>query len=105
MHKAAHWGERTRTTRLKTAQFVDCSRKFELHLGTNYGVFLNGVVEISHVCPQAHSHVESSPSSVIDLLLHESAVCLLQATDREKDPIMYSILSGDPDNVFELNQT
>ncbi|KAF5891995.1 protocadherin-15 isoform X2, partial [Clarias magur] len=29
----------------------------------------------------------------------------LQATDREKDPIMYSILSGDPDNVFELNQT
>ncbi|XP_060747515.1 protocadherin-15b [Tachysurus vachellii] len=29
----------------------------------------------------------------------------LQATDREKDPIMYSILSGDPDNIFELNQT
>ncbi|KAF4085313.1 hypothetical protein AMELA_G00115940 [Ameiurus melas] len=29
----------------------------------------------------------------------------LQATDREKDLIMYSILSGDPDNVFELNQT
>ncbi|KAF7705116.1 hypothetical protein HF521_020402 [Silurus meridionalis] len=30
---------------------------------------------------------------------------VLWATDREKDPIMYSILSGDPDNVFELNQT
>ncbi|XP_047673867.1 protocadherin-15b isoform X3 [Tachysurus fulvidraco] len=29
----------------------------------------------------------------------------LQATDREKDPIMYSILGGDPDNIFELNQT
>lgn len=29
----------------------------------------------------------------------------LQATDREKDPIMYTILSGDPDNIFELNQT
>lgn len=39
-----------------------CSIKAELHLGTNYGVFLNDVVELSqavHFCPKAHSHVES----------------------------------------------
>ncbi|XP_066519597.1 protocadherin-15b isoform X3 [Hoplias malabaricus] len=29
----------------------------------------------------------------------------LQATDRERDPITYSILSGDPGAIFELNQT
>ncbi|XP_057214580.1 protocadherin-15b [Triplophysa rosa] len=29
----------------------------------------------------------------------------LQATDRERDPITYTILSGDPDNVFEVSQT
>lgn len=29
----------------------------------------------------------------------------LQAADRERDPIVYSILSGDPDAIFELNQT
>ncbi|XP_062859536.1 protocadherin-15b [Trichomycterus rosablanca] len=29
----------------------------------------------------------------------------LQATDREGDPITYSIVSGDPDNIFEIDQT
>ncbi|XP_072522693.1 protocadherin-15b isoform X1 [Salminus brasiliensis] len=29
----------------------------------------------------------------------------LQATDRERDPITYSVLSGDPGAIFELNQT
>ncbi|XP_051968339.1 protocadherin-15b [Xyrauchen texanus] len=28
----------------------------------------------------------------------------IQATDRERDPITYSILSGDPDNIFEVSQ-
>ncbi|XP_036428098.1 protocadherin-15b [Colossoma macropomum] len=29
----------------------------------------------------------------------------LQATDRERDPITYNVLSGDPSAIFELNQT
>nr|XP_009304713.1 protocadherin-15 isoform X2 [Danio rerio] len=29
----------------------------------------------------------------------------IQATDREKDPITYSIQKGDPNNVFEVSQT
>ncbi|KAI5103079.1 protocadherin-15 isoform X2, partial [Silurus meridionalis] len=45
-------------------------------------------------------------SHEISEAMRSGAIILdLQATDREKDPIMYSILSGDPDNVFELNQT
>lgn len=42
---------------------------------------------------------------ISELVLPKNAFCHLQATDRERDPITYTILRGDPNNVFEVSQT
>uniref|UniRef100_A0A8B9RAF9 Protocadherin-related 15b n=1 Tax=Astyanax mexicanus TaxID=7994 RepID=A0A8B9RAF9_ASTMX len=72
-----------------------------LTVGRSYALTVRAADSAPSSQRRKHGTVENLPPRSDQPIL----VCLLQATDRERDPITYSILSGDPGAIIEINQT